>query len=294
MTTKQTCFSLSLLFCLAVSSVEFARAAVPTRDVVFATIDGHELKLDLFLPEDAQHPPLVVFIHGGGWRNNSYKSCRTTWLTEHGFAVASIGYRLTDKAIFPAQIHDCKAAVRWLRAHADEYPYDASRIGVAGTSAGGHLSLLMGVTSGNEVFEGEVGGNLDQSSRVDAVVDYFGPSDFLMRSKNQPSKTEQPGSPVRLLLGGPASEKTDLARMASPAFQVTDQAPPLLIIHGDKDSTVRLAQSERMVDAYRVHKRDVTLEVVAGAGHGGGEHFNPARRKSVADFFDKHLRSDAP
>lgn len=178
-----------------------ANAEAPTRDVVFATVDGHELKLDLYLPKEVNDPPLVVFIHGGGWRNNSYKKCLTPWLTEHNVAVASIGYRLTDKATFPAQIHDCKAAVRWLRAHASDYGYDASRIGVAGTSAGGHLALLLGVTNGKQELEGEVGGHLEQSSSVQAVVDYYGPSDFLLRSKNQPIKTEPPDSPVNLLLG---------------------------------------------------------------------------------------------
>lgn len=264
--------------------------APPVRDVVFATPDAHELRMDLFLPKGTDNPPLVVFIHGGGWRNNSYKKCLTPWLTEYGFAVASVGYRLSDTAKFPAQVHDCKAAVRWLRAHAGEYGYNADRIGVAGTSAGGHLALMLGVTGGIDELEGEVGGNGEQSSRVQAVVDYFGPSDFVLRSQNQPSKTEKPDSPVRLLLGVAASKNKRLAMFASPAYHVTQDDPPLLILHGDHDTTVHLDQSERMVEEYRKLRLDVTLEVVPGAGHGGSAHFTQEYRKKVADFLRRHLK----
>jgi acetyl esterase/lipase len=286
---------LAFFFILVVlaASPAIAEAAPPVKDVLFASPDGHELRLDLYLPEGVKHPPLVVFIHGGGWRNNSYKKCLTPWLTDYGFAVASVGYRLSDAAKFPAQVHDCKAAVRWLRAHADEYGYNAERIGVAGTSAGGHLALMLGVTAGVEQLEGDVGGNADRSSRVQAVVDYYGPSDFVLRSKNQPSKTEKPDSPVRLLLGVAAGQNEQLARLASPAFHVTTDDAPLLILHGDKDTTVHLDQSQRMVQQYKKAGLDVTLEVVAGAGHGGAAHFTPAYRKKVAEFLRAHLRPSA-
>ncbi len=265
-------------------------AAPPLKDIVFAKPDSHELKLNLFLPKAGKNPPLVVFIHGGGWRNGSYKNCRTTWLTDYGFAVASIGYRLSDKAKFPAQIHDCKAAVRWLRAHAKEYGYNAERIGVAGTSAGGHLALMLGVTGNMKELEGEVGGNANQSSRVQAVVDYFGPSDFVLRSTNQPVKTENPDSPVRLLLGVAARENTKLAKLASPAFHVTKDDAPLLIIHGDKDATVNLDQSKRIAEEYKKHGLNGTLEVVPNAGHGGKAHFTPVYREKVADFLRAQLQ----
>ena len=262
----------------------------PTRDVVFAKVDDHQLKLNLFLPKDTENPPLVVFIHGGGWRNGSYQRCHVPWLAEHGFAVASVGYRLTDKAIFPAQVHDCKAAIRWLRAHAPDYGYDASRIVVVGTSAGGHLALMLGVTSGDKSFEGKVGEHVDQSTPVHAVVDFYGPSDFILRSKQQPHKTETPGSPVHRLLGGPVSEKPDLARRASPAFHVGKTSPPLLIIHGDKDQTVPFSQSQRMVDAYRKHDRPVTLHTIKGGGHGGKAYFQGETRKRLIAFLREHLR----
>lgn len=272
-----------------------APADSPTvADIVFAKVGDHELKLDLYLPKDVKKPPLVVFIHGGGWKAGSYKSCSTSWLTGQGFAVASISYRFSQVAVFPAQIHDCKGAVRWLRAHAGEYGYDTTRIGAAGTSAGGHLALLLGTTGGVAEYEGTVGGNLDQSSAVQAVADYFGPSDFILRSENQPIKTEDPKSTVYLLLGGPVKKNLDLARFASPAFQVSAGDAPLLILHGDKDPTVHLDQSQRMVDVYRQTGLEVALQVVPGAGHGGAAFFAPPLRETVASFFTKHLRPATP
>ncbi|WP_231616132.1 alpha/beta hydrolase [Novipirellula artificiosorum] len=244
----------------------------------------------MFLPEQSKNPPLVVFIHGGGWNKNSYRDCKITWLTEHGFAVASVGYRLSQKAIFPAQIHDVKGAVRWLRAHAKDYGYDATRIGVVGTSAGGHLASLLGVSGGMEALEGDTGGNPDQSSRVHAVVDFYGPTDFILRSKNQPKKTEQEGGGVFHLLGGKASEKTDLARLASPVFHVSKDDPPLLALHGDKDTTVYLDQSERIVEEYGKAGLEATLITLPGAGHGRGPFFEGKNREKVVEFLNRHLR----
>ena len=277
----------SLFCCVSVFTADAADA--PVQNVVFATVDSHKLRLNIFLPRNVKRPPLVVYIHGGGWEKGSYKSCKVQWLTEHGFAVASVGYRLTDKAKFPAQIHDCKGAIRWLRAHQTEYGYDTTRIGVTGTSAGGYLSLMVGVTNGVKEMEGDVGGNTDQSSRVDVIVDYYGPADFVLRSRNQPIKTEGPTSIVHKLLGAPASKNKELATAASPAFQVKKDAPPLLILHGKKDGTVFPDQAERMAVEYRKAGRDVTLELIPRGGHGGKAFFTKPYRKKVVDFFKKHL-----
>src|SRR5262249_6673062 len=146
-------------------------------------VDGQKLQLDLFVPTGDKKPPLVVYIHGGSWLRGSRKKPPVHWLTEEGFALASISYRFSDRAVFPAQIHDVKAAVRWLRANQDKYGYDASRIGVCGTSAGGHLAVLLSTSGGVKELEGTIGGNLQQSSRVQAVVDWYGPADFILRSR---------------------------------------------------------------------------------------------------------------
>jgi len=262
------------------------------KDIEFAQVDGQSLKLDLYLPptEDA---PLVVWIHGGGWRAGSKSKCPVTWLTDHGMAVASISYRLTDKATFPAQIHDCKAAIRWLRAHADEYGYSTEKVGVAGSSAGGHLAALMGTSGDVKALEGDVGGNLDHSSRVDAVVDYYGATDFILRSKTQPHRANQKGSVVYNLLGGGADEKVDLARQASAAFHVTQDDPPFLVIHGDKDNTVLLDQSQRIQEVYQEAGLPLELIVIEGGKHGGAEFYNGKRRERVIAFFQEHLRQSA-
>ncbi|MEZ6034982.1 MAG: alpha/beta hydrolase [Planctomycetaceae bacterium] len=151
------------------------------RDLVYAEVDGQQLTLDLYLPEGQKRAPLVVWIHGGGWRGGTKHNPPLREITKDGFALASISYRFTNKAIFPAQIHDCKGAVRWLRTNADRFGYNPDWIAVAGSSAGGHLALLMGTSGGVTALEGNVGGNLDRSSAVQAVIDYFGPSDFVLR-----------------------------------------------------------------------------------------------------------------
>ena len=150
------------------------------RDLAYVA-DGHERhKLDLFVPEKADGPlPLIIWVHGGGWQNGSKDGCPPLrgGYAGRGYAVASINYRLSQHAPFPAQIEDCKAATRWLRAHAREYNLDPNRFGVWGSSAGGHLVALLGTSGDVKAFE--VGANLDQSSRVQAVCDYYGPTDFI-------------------------------------------------------------------------------------------------------------------
>lgn len=259
------------------------------KDLLITRVGETELRLNLYLPPDAESPPLVVFIHGGGWRKGSYQMNRVPFLPEHGFALATVGYRLSSVETFPAQIHDVKAAIRWLRAHADTYGYDASRIGVCGTSAGGHLAMLLGMTNGLEPHEGTVGEHPDEDSSVQAIVNYFGPSDFVLRSKTQPAKTEEPTGSAYLLLGGKASEQIPKAKLASPAWQVTEDDPPLLILHGKADKTVYVDQAERIRDAYETTGLEVDYHLLEGAGHGGSEFFTGENDDRVVRFFRKHL-----
>ncbi|MEW4451722.1 alpha/beta hydrolase [Bremerella sp. JC817] len=262
------------------------------KDLEFANVDGHSLKLDLYLPVE-KNAPLIVWIHGGGWHAGSKASCPLQWLTKEGFAVASISYRLTDKATFPAQIHDCKGAIRWLRAHADQYGYSSEKIAVAGSSAGGHLAALVGTSGDVKPLEGDVGGNLDQSSRVGCVVDYYGATDFILRSKTQPHRANQEGSVVYKLLGGGADEKVELAKQASAAFHVTQDDPPFLVLHGDKDNTVLLDQSERIQQVYGDANLPLELIVVPGGGHGGDVFYQGENRTPVLRFLKKHLSEAA-
>ncbi|MEZ6122319.1 MAG: alpha/beta hydrolase [Planctomycetaceae bacterium] len=269
-------------------------------DVAFADVDGHTLLLDLFVPDadgDSEgqkiKPPLLVWIHGGGWRSGNRKNAPLKPLTEHGYAVASISYRLTDRALFPAQIHDCKAAVRWLRANADQYGYDPSRIAVGGSSAGGHLALLLAVSANVPELEGDVGGNCDQSSAVQAVVDFYGPSDFELRGKTQPDRAYTTKAGSFALLGGLRDGKItpEAERFASPSTYVSSNDPPLLIFHGTKDQKVLLDQSERMVSLYRQSGISVRLITIEGAGHGGKAFWTPENLNTVRQFLDQQLQA---
>ena len=277
-----------LFFSLSVAAAQEKGTVV--KDIEFANVDGQSLKLDLYLPANPKGSSLVVWIHGGGWRAGSKNSCYISWLSQHGYTVASISYRFTDVAQFPAQLHDCKGAVRWLRAHAGEYGYQAGRIGISGASAGGHLAALVGTTAGNRKLEGTVGGNLDQSSRVQAVADFFGATDFVLRSKTQPSRANKEGSVVYNLLGGGADEKVKLAKQASAAYHVSTDDPPLLIFHGDMDKTVLLDQSQAIERAYKKAGLWVELNVLKGSGHGGTEFFTDANGKRLYDFLQAKLK----
>ncbi|MDA0921641.1 MAG: alpha/beta hydrolase [Planctomycetota bacterium] len=287
--------SYALRWCLVVGVFVFVadvRAASPTvrKDIEFANVDGHSLKLDLYLPADAKDVPLVVWIHGGGWSGGSKNGCPISWLTDDGYAVASISYRLTDKAIFPAQIHDCKAAIRWLRANAEKFGYSTAKVGVSGSSAGGHLAALVGTSGDVKELEGTVGGNLDQSSRVDAVVDFYGATDFVLRSKTQPHRANEKGSVVYRLLGGGADQKVELAKQASAAFHVTKDDPPFLVFHGSNDKTVLIDQSERINEVYTKAGLPIALHVLKGSGHGGKEFYEGERRGLIREFLAKHLK----
>ena len=273
---------------LFTASLQAAEGPRVKKNIEFANVDGHSLKLDLYLPQ-ANGAPLVVWIHGGGWRTGSKDRCPVTWLADKGYAVASISYRLTDKAIFPAQIYDCKAAVRWLRANADKYGYNTSKVAVAGSSAGGHLAALMGTSGGVKELEGAVGGNLKHSSRVDAVIDFYGATDIELRTLTQPHRANKEGSVVYCLLGGGADKKVELARLASAAHHVTRDDPPFLVFHGDKDKIVLLDQSQRIRDVYSDAGLPLRLEVLKGSGHGGNEFYSGESRKKMVRFLKKRL-----
>jgi acetyl esterase/lipase len=252
---------------------------------------GHERnRLDLYLPEKAEgRLPLIVWIHGGGWQAGSKEGCPAVFLVAKGYAVASINYRLSQHAVFPAQIEDCKAAIRWLRASAAKYNIDPEHVGVWGASAGGHLVTLLGTTAGEQELEGN-GENADQSNRVQCVVDFFGPTDFVHWDPdfNKPVYTM-----ITNLLGGPANKNLQKARAASPLFYVHRSSAPLLIVHGDKDPLVPLSQSLAIVEAMKKAGVEAKLVVIKGGGHGGPGFDTPENRKVIEEFFAKHLGKTA-
>jgi acetyl esterase/lipase len=261
------------------------------RDIEFAEVDGVKLLMNLHLPMRVENPPLVMYIHGGAWLAGDRNNCGTCWVAKHGYAVASIEYRMSHEAIYPAQIHDCKGALRWLRSNQDQYGYDATRVVVAGASAGGQLAALMGTTGGIESLEGTTAGHPDQSTLVQGVIDYFGATDFIMRSKNQPSKTEDPKGSVYKLFGGSVSDNIGLARSASASAFVDPSDPPILILHGDKDPVVQLTQSARMKVVYEQHKLDALLHIEMGKGHGWKR--TDLETERVLDFLQKCFKEPA-
>ena len=237
--------------------------------------EGHERqKLDIYLPPEGEARPLIIWIHGGAFRMGRKEGIEfdppPIDFLARGYALASINYRLSQHALFPAQIEDCKAAVRWLRAHTGRFNLDPNRFAAWGPSAGGHLAAMLG-TAGH-VTEFEVGEFLEVSSRVQAVGDYFGPTDFLqMDAQRLPDGMvhNAPDSPESQLVGGPIQENQEKVARANPITYVTQTAPPFLIVHGDQDPLVPYQQSILLVEALQKAGVEVTFYTVAGAGHGG-------------------------
>jgi acetyl esterase/lipase len=266
------------------------------RDLEFSNIGGKSLKLHLYRPEKSSTDiPVVVLIYGGAWmmRNQGMDVPKATWLAKNGFAAAVIDYRLSSEALFPAQINDCKAAVRWLRVNAMKYGLDTKHIGAWGASSGGHLASLLGTAGDRIMFKGD-DGDTNQSSQVHAVVDFFGPTDLLaMQAHALPGSNfdhDSARSPESLLVGGPVQENREKAALANPIKYVTREAAPFLIIHGERDPLVPCHQSEVLFTALKQAKADVTFYKIAGAGHGGPEFESETTRAAVLAFLNKHLR----
>lgn len=257
-------------------------------------------RLDLYLPEKLSDKPLplIVHIHGGGWRGGNKFPCPFTGMVLKGYAVASVEYRFSQKALFPAQIQDCQAAIRWLRAHAKQYNLDKQRVGVVGASAGGHLSALVGTSGGKKAFA-PIGGNEDYTDRVQAVCDIFGPADFTTvaqqaaEDKNVKNifQFNTPSDLYSALIGTRLDDKPK-ADAVSPVHYVSKDNPPFLILHGTHDSLVPYAQSVQLKGALKAQGVPVWLQTLPGSGHGGPAFSKPAILQLTLNFFDKYLKGE--
>ena len=267
------------------------------RDVVFGTGGGRDLKMHIVLPaeSDRQLRPAFVWIHGGGWQSGSKEGglAQVIPLVRSGFVGATIEYRLTGEAPFPAQIEDCKCAIRFLKAHAQKYGIDPNRVAVGGSSAGGHLVALLGTSGGEKSLEGN-GGWPDQSSRVHAVLDLYGPTDFrAFVTTSGYERHNQDGSPEsKLLGGGEVLSSPDQIRIVNPITYVDSDDPPFLIIHGSNDRTVPLNQSTLLHDALKKAGVSAQLKIIEGGGHGGPEFSTEEIRDLEKTFLSQLLRSD--
>ncbi len=260
---------------------------IASNDLVYAKWGEVEQKLDLAYPVGGEGPfPAVVVLHGGAWRTGNKWGNRPTLaeFARRGYVAISPQYRHCPRDIFPAQVHDAKAAVRWLRAHAAEYRVDPDHIGAMGYSAGAHLSLMLGVTGPDDGLEGDVPAG-SPSSKVQAVVNYFGPTDLAADDVPEFSK-----SLMRDFLGGTRQEKPDAYAKASPLTYLTADDAPILTFHGTKDPLVPHTQATRLADAMTKVGLPGRTELLVGAGHGW---FGPELKRTMAntyDFFEAHLR----
>ncbi|GAB4110368.1 MAG: hypothetical protein Fur005_01860 [Roseiflexaceae bacterium] len=242
------------------------------RDLAYVQNGHKRQRLDLFVDRDRDRQPLIIWIHGGAFRMGSKEDDVPLEYLAKGYAIASLNYRLSQHALFPAQIEDCKAAVRFLRAHAEEYRLDPQRFAAWGSSAGGHLVAMLGTTGGNTTFD--VGEHLDCSSRVQAVIDYFGPTDFLQMDRQRLPHGmlhDTPDSPESQLVGGPIQQHPERVAQANPITHISGDLPPFLIIHGDSDPLVPYQQSVILHEALQAAGGQSAFYTVAGGGHG---HFS--------------------
>ena len=282
----------------APAPVQLPRGVKMERDVAYVAEGDQAQKLDLYLPETpSERPlPLIVHIHGGGWLGGSKFPCPVVDLVNQGYAVASVEYRFSNKAVFPAQIQDCQAAIRWLRAHSKQFGIDPEHVGVVGGSAGGHLSALVGTAGGKKAFP-KIGGHEDQSDRVQAVCDIYGPTNFTDvvqqagDDKNVKNifKFNTPGDPYSSLIGTRLDDKPKTDAV-SPVHYVSEETPPMLILHGTHDALVPYAQSVELANLLKTKGVPVWLQTLPGSGHGGPAFGKPAVIVLTLNFFNKYLK----
>lgn len=257
---------------------------------------SNKQKLDLYIPDSDKPVPCLVWIHGGAWLAGSKDGLaqEIDTLLYHGFAIASIGYRLSSESIFPAQIHDCKTAIRFLKENGSKYNIDSTRIAVAGSSAGGHLASLTGTSSHIQSLEDKSLGSTQVSSRVHAVIDFYGPTDFLIMDElpegcQDPMIHSDPNSPESLLLGCNIEDCPDKVKMANPITYISRDDPPFLIFHGTSDCTVTPGSSILLEKQLRKEGVNVKLHLLPDAGHGGEAFHSPEIKAMILGFLREAL-----
>ncbi len=279
---------------VALAGCAIALAAEPAardfRDVVYAAVDGKPLGLDIHLPAGVREPRLLVWVHGGAWTTGN-KTAFPAFLVEGGFAVASLDFRSSNDAKFPANVHDIKAGIRFLRAKAKEYGYRADRIGIVGASSGGHLAALVGVTSGNKELEGSEGDYLNESSSVQAIVSYFGATDLTtILPQSTPDGLAVRAPALERLFGAPPDKVPELAKLASPIFHVDRDDPPAFLLHGDQDLQMPVNQVLEMKWAYENVGRNIDMLILHGVDHVAPPFFAGKPVDQVVRFLKRNLR----
>ena len=260
----------------------------------YANVSGKSLQLDLRIPDGRGPFPVILYLHSGAWISGDRTGGPAVRQASRGYAVASIDYRLAPEFIWPSQVEDAKAAVRWLRANAARFDLDPDRIGVWGTSAGGHIGAVLGTSGGETSLEGMQLGNAQFSSRVKAVVDFYGPTDLLKIDEQKlpciPLDGNASYMPPSLLIGCPIQQCKEKTETANPINYVSNDDPPFLIMHGMLDCLVPFQQSVMLHDALEASHVDSTLILIPTGDHGGRAFDEQKYQQMVSDWLDKHLR----
>ena len=289
-----------MLTCLVLAQPPGFELPMPQPDFADLNYAGDDLeghRLDIYLPKDGKKThPLVVVIYGSAWFSNNFKNAAYMSLgkplTDAGYAVATINHRASGEAKYPAQINDVKGAIRFLRANADKYCLDTSFLGITGFSSGGHLSAMAGVTNGMKTrtagdisidIEGNIGGNLEQSSAVDAVVDWFGPVDMAHMENCETVKGAD--SPEAMLMGIAPADSPEMVELISPITYVSENTVPMLVIHGNSDSVVPYCQGVNFSEELKSVGRLSDFITVEGGEH-GPVTFNEDTFKAMVDYFN--------
>lgn len=259
---------------------------IVTRNILYGGEADKKLVLDIYKLKDQGNPDLIVWIHGGAWHSGS-KENPPLGLLGYGYALASINFSLSTEKVFPAQVHDIKAAIRFLRANAGKYGFQAGKIIIWGSSSGGHLASLVATTNNSKDLEGNIGNYISTSSSVQGCIDYYGPTNFLTILNQSTSHGLNVRLPaLAILLGKPVEQATALARLASPVYQVDADDPPMFIVHGEQDIQVPINQSIELMSAYKSRKLKVQIEFIPNAGHSDPAYF----KKELLDKIDKFLK----
>jgi len=277
------------ILCMFISCLFSTLYAQDYSNLSFGITPERDLKLDIYMPQGVENPLMVMWVHGGAWHSGSKENPPKS-LLERGYALASIDYRLTGEAPFPAMIHDIKSAIRFLRGNAETYGYKKDKIIIWGSSAGGHLVALTGVTNGIKELEGTVGDYLNESSDVDLVIDFFGPSNFkTILAQSTPHGVGVRAPALELMFRKPVEEVPNLAVLASPVFHVDTNDPPIFIAHGNQDNQVPINQSIELWQKLKEVGVETEFEILGAMGHGGPDFSKEGFMDKIDAFIKKNL-----
>jgi acetyl esterase/lipase len=282
-------FVVLLLIFTAAINLSAQNDVAISKDIVYATTDGKNLDLDIYTSKALKNQPLIVWIHGGAWQTGN-KENPPLGLMPYGYALASVNFRSSTEAKFPAQIHEIKAAIRFLRANAGKYGYNGNKIIVWGSSSGGHLAALITTTNNNTELEGKLGDYLQTASAVQGGIDYYGPTNFLtILIQSTPHGLNVRLPALALLLGNTVENAKNLATLASPVHQVSENDPPLFIVHGEQDIQVPINQSIELWTAYKAKNLKTQIEFVPDAGHSSPTYMKNELLEKIDGFLKKSL-----